>query len=375
MEKSVRAVLVAGALAFPHLLFTCFLADVCRLQHVDLTSLPFFILTDLFEITLPKKTRFIQSLSWDHKELFLHASFVRLFAAAVHVSRKLKHIRVGCYQLGTRTPERTRKFDESLRIVFTALESVARRLESLSISFEDARNDAAQPILASLASARELTRLELFPSSIPEAITVPFLSSFSHLQHLTSLELWFPVPNTIASIPTAWPLKRLLLDCTGPSDPPTFLSFISRFSNTLTRLETFNTPRESFFDAYPLDADGKAPFQLPLPHLASLVLGQPYDHSVLPYVLASPVRYLEIKWLNTEAMSELKAFLEAKKGTLEEVAVWLFGREDRGNLMQQRDVEGWCKERGIAFRWIDESEEDDEEEEEKEEEGEISVAS
>jgi hypothetical protein len=337
-------------------------------QHVDLTDLPVDTLRTVLRYILPLKKNLVISLVWDHNNLVeglaKGTGASRSLADLIKLFNGLRHIRTNVYQTGATAAHRRRAFSTTVKSVFSTLTEVAPQLRSVSLNFDDAHSVDGQRIIAFLSACRDLTHLELSPSSSPDGITLPFLTSFSHLTHLTSLEVWFPLPSTVLSIPTPWPLTRLLLDCSGPRNPAAFVSVLSRFSTTLRRFEAYNVPRESFYEAYPLSSSGKAPLQLPLPKVEELVVGQPYDHSIFPYLASSPVRYLEIKWLSEETMPELEAFLEEKKAVLKTVKVWVTTRDERDERTKQwRRVRGWCEERGIAFGEIEDIEEEEAERE------------
>ncbi|GAA6041063.1 hypothetical protein JCM8097_004698 [Rhodosporidiobolus ruineniae] len=222
-----------------------------------------------------------------------------------------------------------------------------------------------------------------------------FLQSYFDLPLLESLEIWSPLPNYVAQLPTNWPnLRRLLLDCTGPEDPVAFLDFLRPLSATLTHLELYSMPREAFFETFPLSsASPTAPPIAPanpaaflyFPNLVSLILGSPYRRTPLPYFSFSPSSSspssspqplsLSLKWCRAAAVSEVLDFIETHQDRLRfgngvrttcsddhEVP---FPRAERNlGAVEVEELRRQCEAYGVRFKvWTDSDDEEEEDEE------------
>ncbi|GAA5892628.1 hypothetical protein JCM6882_005663 [Rhodosporidiobolus microsporus] len=272
-------------------------------------------------------------------------------------------------------------------------------LRHLSLDF-DLEHEFSTGLYSSLlrASSPTLTHLILSPSSpFPDSFesfnSSPtyrhFLTSFSSLTRLHSVELWssLPLPTFITGIPTPWTsLRRLLLDCAGPEHPRAFIDFLSRFTPTLEVLEMFNTPRPAFYAAHPLVPGGRAPITFDFPRLKQLTLSVPdADVSFLPYLSPStPLQSVKVAfWVPRGVLPQIKDFVARRGrgkssggsgsggGTLQvfeaEAAVkqpgptWVQAEEYLGEE-EMAEVERACEESGVRFVRYVSPESDDEEE-------------
>ncbi|GAA5867547.1 hypothetical protein JCM8547_001215 [Rhodosporidiobolus lusitaniae] len=320
-------------------------------------SLPPQRLESLLREALPRRAHHVVSLKWEQSALS-DVELVLLFARVIPNLARLRHVEASLQEINIRATagQGPPHGDTSIQAVLVAFVPLALRLASLSLMVDVEEGSGFAAAVDVLEASTRLTYLDLNVSDDADPSHPLYrclLSSLSRMTRLETLEVWCTLRDYLSEIPTPLPLRRLLLDSSGPRNPHIFLSFISRFSETLTTLELFNMPRREFFSNFTLLPTGTAPFFLPLPHLRTLVYGETHDRTILPYLSSSPLRFLTIEWIAMGAMGEVETFVKEHRGTLKAVKASLprIGAVDElsGALESQAELASCCRERGIEY--------------------------
>ncbi|GAA6003234.1 hypothetical protein JCM10207_001816 [Rhodosporidiobolus poonsookiae] len=344
--------------------------EVCRpllWESVDLRN-RFEPLSHALEHVLPRHVHLIRTLRWKSETLFeelvdgerrlepLNPS--RLFAALLRDCRSLQRIEWITTIPGNDTRRRLHEpLAASFRMITDALLVWAPQITSLRC--DPARESEIEQIALFLERARNIEHLFVEPgdSSFQRTQqTSPLyrriLSAIFSLPRLVECEIWHLLPPHVVELPLVCPLQRLLLDCSGPDDPHHFRRFLEHFAPTLTTLEVYSRPLETFYSTFPLLAGGHPPFTLPFPRLVNLVLGVSTLNTLLPFISpASPVEVLSLAWTPPETVPEIKRFINTHMKTLKVVKLSV----DHEDLQVQlgpadaTEVEGYCRERGVRF--------------------------